>query len=146
MQFGRTHVSAVRGRDEDRATGVSSLANEEPLIDMDLGIDIMREVIGKDCSDGSDCMIGEGETSLCCSRHRFGGEGSSGTENGDVSCDWGVSSYWGLEVLLARGGDIDIVRVDGDIIVKWGEEEGVEDFLSNLGGSGRHHWLMREDD
>jgi hypothetical protein len=38
-----------------------------------------------------------------------------------------------LEVLSSRGRDIDVVRVYGDIVMEWGEEEGIEKFLSDLG-------------
>jgi hypothetical protein len=138
MWFGRMHVLAVRGGNEDRAAGVSPLTNEEPLIGMESGIDIVWEVIGKDCCDSSDCMIGERETSLCCSRRWFSGEGSSSTKNGDVSRDRGVGNHRGLEVLPSRSGNIDVVRVDSDIIMERGEKKGVKHFLSYTGGCRRH--------
>ena len=61
-----------------------------------------------------------------------------GAENGDMGCDWGNGVHWRTEVLTAGRGDEDVVRVDGDVLMEWGEEEGVENFLSDLGGSGRH--------
>ena len=83
-------------------------------------------------------MVRKGEASL-----RRGGsgsirEGAFSTENGDISCNRGSGGHWGSEVLASRRGDKDVVGVDGDVLVKRGEEEGVEDFLSDLGGSGRH--------
>ena len=36
---------ALRGGDKDRATGVSALANEEPLVVVKAGVDIVGEVI-----------------------------------------------------------------------------------------------------
>ena len=138
MWFGRMHVSAMHGRDEDRAARMSPLTNEEPLIGVEPGIDIVWEVIGKDCCDGSNCMIGERETSLCHSRHWFSGEGLSGTKNGDISRDRGIGRHRGSEVLSSRSGDIDVIRVDGDVIVERGEKEGVKHVLSYTGGSGRH--------
>ena len=84
-------------------------------------------------------MVGTGKAPLRC-----GGSGSVhkralGAENRDISCDWGHSSHRGSEVLVTRSSNEDVIGVDGDILVKWGEEKGVEDFLSDLGGSGRHH-------
>ena len=65
-------------------------------------------------------------------------EGAFGAENGDVSCDWGSGVYWGSEVFVTGRGDKDIVGVNDDIFMEWGEKEGVENLLSYLGGSGRH--------
>ena len=96
------------------------------MVGMELGIDIVWEVIEKDCCDGSNCMIGKGKTPLRCSRYWFSGKGSSGTKNRDVGRDEGVGSHWGSKVLPSRSGDIDIVGIDGDIVVEQGEKEGVE--------------------
>ena len=114
------------------------MTNEEPLIGVESGINIVWEVIGKDCCDSSDSMVRERETSLCHSRHWFSGEGSSGTKNGDVSRNWGVGGHWWSEFFASRSGDIDVVGVDGDIVMERGKKKGVEHFLSYAGGSGRH--------
>ena len=126
------------GRDKDCATRVSSLANEEPLVVVEAGVDIMREVVGKNCGDSRGSVIREGEAPL--RRSGCGGvyKGTFGTEDRDISCDWGVGGHWGLEIFATGGSDKDVVRVDGDVFVERGKEESVEDVLSNLGGSGRH--------
>ena len=126
------------GGDKDRATRVSPLTNEEPLVVVEACVDIVREVIRKDCGDGCNGMFREWEASL--RRSRCGGvrQRTSGVEDGYIGCDWGVCSHWGSEVFASRGSDEYVVGVDSNVFVKWGEEEGVEDFLSNLGGSGRH--------
>ena len=85
-------------------------------------------------------MIGEGEAPL-----RRGGNGSVherafSAENGDVSRDRGNGGHWGSKVFVSRGGHENVVSVNSDILVKRSEEEGIEDFLSYLGGSGRHRW------
>jgi hypothetical protein len=43
-----------------------------------------------------------------------------------------------LKVFSSRSGDIDVVRVNGDVIVEWGKKEGVKYFLSYVGGCRRH--------
>ena len=83
-------------------------------------------------------MIREGEAPL-----RRSGCGSIlervfGAENGNVGRNRSSNSHWGSEVFASRGGDEDIVRVNGNVLMERGEEEGVEDFLSDLGRSGRH--------
>ena len=128
----------MRGGNEDHAMRVLPLTDEEPLIGMESGIDIVWEVVGKDHGYGRDSMIGEGETPL-----RRGGSGSVherafGTENGDVSCYGSISGHWGSEILVSRGGDENVIGVYSDILMEWGEEEGIEDFLSYVGRSGRH--------
>ena len=130
----------MRGGDEDRAMGVSSLPNEEPLVIVETCVDVVREVVRKNRGDSRGCVVGKGKAPL----HR-GGCGSVrkrtlGAEDGDVSRDWGSGVHWGSEVFASRGGDKDVIRINGDIFVKRGEQEGVEDFLSDLGGSGRHCW------
>ena len=55
------------------------MANEEPLIGVELGIDVVWEVIGEDCDECRDCMVREREASLHRSRHQFGREGLSCT-------------------------------------------------------------------
>ena len=126
------------GGDKDRATGVSSLANEEPLVVVKSCIDIVWEVVGEDCGDSRYSVVREGKTSL--RRGRCGGicEGTSGTEDRDVSRVLGVGGRRGSEVLAARRGDEDVVGVNGDILVKWGEEKRVEYFLGYAGRCGRH--------
>ena len=128
----------MRGGDEDCATGVSSLANEEPLVGMKSGIDIVREIIGEDSCDSSDCVVGEREASLCRGGYGFGGKGSSRAKDGDIGCRGSVDSHWRSEIFSSRGGDIDVVGVDSDIVIKRGKKEGVEYFLSYAGGCRRH--------
>ena len=45
MWFCGAYIAAVGRWDKDRATGMPSLANEEPLVVVKVGIDIMGEVI-----------------------------------------------------------------------------------------------------
>ena len=66
MRFCGAYIATMRGWDKDRTTRVSSLANEEPLVVVEAGVDIVREIVGKDCGDSCDGVIREGETSLCC--------------------------------------------------------------------------------
>ena len=54
----------MRRGDENGAMRVSSLSHEEPLVGMEPGVDIVWEIIGKNCRNGSDSVIGKGETSL----------------------------------------------------------------------------------
>ena len=75
---------------------------------------------------------------MCTGGHGSVLEGAFGAEDGDVCCNWGSSGHWGSEVLATRGGNEDVVGIDGNVLVKRGEEEGIEDFLSYLRGSGRH--------
>ena len=79
MWFGRSHIASMQRRDENGATRVSSLSYKEPLIGMEPGIDIVREVVREDCRDGSDSVIRKRETSLRRSGHWFGGKGMSST-------------------------------------------------------------------
>ena len=128
------------GRNEDCATGMSSLANKEPLVVVKAGVDIMWEIVQKDCSDSRGSMVREREASL---RHSGGGsvqERAFGAKDGDVGCGWGRSSHRGSEILATWRGDEDIIGIYSDIFVEWGEKEGVEDFLGDLGRSGRHRW------
>ena len=83
-------------------------------------------------------MIRKWETSL-----GRGGSGSvlkrvSSVENGDIGHNWSSGGHRGSEVFTSGRGDEDIVGVDGNVLMKWGEEEGVEDLLSYVGGSRRH--------
>ena len=101
---------------------------------------VTREVVGKDCGDSHSGVVGEGETPL-----RRGGrgsvcEGTFGAEDRDIGCDRGVGAHWRSEVFLSRRGDENIIGVDSNVLVERGEEEGVEDLLSDLGRSGRHCW------
>ena len=43
-----------------------------------------------------------------------------------------------MEVLSSRSGNVNIVRVNGDVVMERGEEKGVEQFLSNARRSRRH--------
>ena len=128
------------GWDKDRAARVSSLANEEPLVVVEAGVDIMREVVGKDRGNSHGGVVGEGETPLRRGRRGSVCEGTFGAEDRNVRCYRGIGGHRGSEVFSARRGDKDVVGVHGNIFMKWGEEESVEDFLSDLGRSGRHCW------
>ena len=98
----------------------------------------MGEVIRKDGGDGRGSMVGKGKTSLCRGGSRSVREGAFSAEDGDINCCWGVGVHRGSKILAARGGDKNVVGVDGDVLVERGEEEGVENFLGDLGRSGRH--------
>ena len=103
-----------------------------------MSLDIVGEVVGEDRGYGRDGMVGEREAALC-----GGGRGSvrqrpSGTKDGYVGCGWGACGHRGSKVFAVWGGDKDVVGVDGNIFVEWGEEESVEDFLGYPRGSGRH--------
>ena len=101
-------------------------------------IDVMWEVVQEDRSDSHGSMVWKGIAPLrrggCGSIH----ERALSAENGDISCNRGGSVHRGLGGFVSRGGDENIVGVNGDVFVKRCEEEGVEDFLGYLGGSGRH--------
>ena len=78
-------------------------------------------------------MVRKGKTPL-----RHGGCGSVhermfSAENGDIGRDQGSGVHRGSEVFTTRRGNEDIVGVNGNIFVERGEEEGVKDFLSDLG-------------
>ena len=100
---------------------MSSLANEEPLVIMKACVNVVWEVIGEDCCYGSSSMVGDGKAPLCHGGDQHVSEQSFGSEDGDVGCDRGVSSHQGSEVFSSRGGDKDIVRVNSDIFMEWGE-------------------------
>ena len=126
------------GGDKDRATWVSSLTNEEPLVVVKSCVDIVWEVVGEDCGDSRYSVVREGETSLCRGRCGNVRQGSSGVEDGYIGRGWGIGGRRGSEVFASGGSDEDVVGVDGNVLVERGKEEGVEDFLSDLGGSRRH--------
>ena len=128
----------MRGGDKDCASRVSSLTNEEPLVVVKTRVDIVRKVVGENCGNGRGSVVREGETPLRCGRCGSVPEGAFGAEDGDIGRGWSGSSHRGSKVLSTRGSDEDVVRVNGDIFVERGEEEGVKDFLSYLWGSGRH--------
>ena len=115
------HIAAMHGGNEDRAMRVSSLTNEEPLMVVKACVDIMWEVVQEDRSYGCDGVVGKGEAPLCCGGSGSVHERAFGAENGDVSHDWGSSGHRGSEVLVSRGGDENVVGVDGDVLVKWGK-------------------------
>ena len=102
------------------------------------GVDVMREVVGKDGGDSRDGVVRERETSLRCGGRGGVDEGSFGAEDRDVSCDRGISGHRGSEVFTARSGNKDVVGVYGDVFVERGEEESVENFLGDLWRGGRH--------
>ena len=126
------------GGDEDHVAGVSSLTNEEPLVVMKACVDIVWEVVREDGGNGRGGMVWKGKASLC--RGGRGGilKGAFGAENRDVSRGWSRGSHQGSEVFSTRRGDKDVIGVDGNVLVKQGEEEGVEDLLSNARGCRRH--------
>ena len=128
------------GGNEDRATRVSSSANEEPLVIVETSIDVVGKVVREDSGDSRDRVVRKGEAALRRGGHRGVYEGSSGAENGDVGCDWGLGGRRRSEIFSSGGGDEDIVGVDGNVLVERGEKKGVEDFLGDLGRSGRHRW------
>ena len=140
MRFSRAYVTTMCGGNKDRATRVSSLTNEEPLVVVKSCVNVVREVVGKDCGDSRYSMVREGETSL--HRGRCGGvrQGTPGAKDGYIGRGRGIGSRRGSEVFASRRSDEDVVGVDGDVLVERGEEEGVEDFLSYSGRSGRHRW------
>ena len=123
------------GWDKDHTMGVSSLANEKPLVVVKACINVVWEIIREDCGSG---VIRKGEAPLHHSGCGSVFERSLGAKNGDVGQGWGGRSHWRSKVLTSRGGDKDIIRIDGDVLVERGEEKGVEDFLSYSGGGGRH--------
>ena len=138
MWFYGAHIATMGGWDKDCATRVSSLTDEEPLVVVKAGVDIVGKVVRKDRSDGCDSVIGEGEAPL----HRGGRgsvcEGAFGAKHGDVGRGCSGGSHRGSKVFSMRGRDEDVVGVNGDVFVEWSKEESVEDFLGNLRGSGRH--------
>jgi hypothetical protein len=128
----------MHGGDKDHATGVSSLTNEEPLVVVKVSVDIMWEVIGKNCCNGSDGMIGKREISLCRSRHWFDRKGAPCAQDRDIGCRGSINCHWGSEVFSSRGGNINVVGVDGDVVMEWGKKESIKYFLSYAGGCRRH--------
>ena len=57
------------------------MANEEPLVVVKSCVDIVREVIGENGSDGCYSVVGERETPLCCGGRGGVGKGMFGTED-----------------------------------------------------------------
>ena len=88
---------------------------------VEASVDIMWEVVRKDCGDSRGGVIREGEAPLRRGGCRSVCEGALGAEDRDVSCDWGVGGHRGSEVFTAGRGDEDVVGVDGDVLVEWGE-------------------------
>ena len=138
MWFHGAYIATMGGWDKDRATRVSSLTNEEPSVVVEAGINIAREIVGKDRGNSRDGMIREGETSLRCGRYGSVRQRTSGAEDRHRGCGWGVGSHRGPEVFALGGSNEDVVGVDGDIFVERGEEESVEYFLGYTGRRGRH--------
>jgi hypothetical protein len=128
----------MHGGDEDHATGVLSLTNEEPLVVMKAGVDIVWEVVREDCSNSRGSVVRKGEVPLRRGRYGSVHERALGAENGDIGRDWGSGVHRGSEVFASRGGNENIIGIDGNVFVKRGEEESVKDFLGYLRGSGRH--------
>ena len=129
---------AVGGWNKDRATRVSPLANEEPLVVVKAGVDIMGKVIREDCGDSCGSVVREREASLCCGRYGSVRQRTSGAEDGYIGRGRGVGGHRRSEVFASGGSDEDVVRVDGNVLMERGKEEGVEDFLGDLRRSGRH--------
>ena len=122
----------VKGN-EDRAVGMSSLTDEEPLLVMQACIDIVWEVIREDGGDSRGSVVRKGEAPLGCCRRGSICKRSFGTEYRNVSRDWGSGAHRGLKVFLSRRGNENVVGVHGNVFVEWGKKEGVEDFLGDLG-------------
>ena len=114
------------------------MTNEEPLVVVEAGVDIVWEVIGKDCCNGGDSVVGKRETPLHCSRHGFGRKGTSCAQDRDIGHRGSVDRHQRPEVFSLRSGDINVVGIDGDVVVEWGEKESIEYFLSYAGGCGRN--------
>ena len=138
MWFCGAYIATRGGRDKDRATRVSSLANEEPLVVVKACIDIVWKVIREDGGDSCNGVVREGKTPLRRGRCGSIRQRTSGVKDRDVSRDGGTSGRRGSKVFATRSSDEDIIGVDGNVLMEWGEEEGVEDFLSDLGRSRRH--------
>ena len=138
MWFCGAHVATMRGGDEDHATRVSSLTNKEPLVVVKACVDIVWEVVREDRGNSRGSMVRKGKAPLCCGGSGSVCERAISAEDGDVSRDWGSSVHRGLEVLVLRGGDENVVGVNGNVLVKRGKKESVEDFLSYLGRGRRH--------
>ena len=126
------------GWDKDRVARVSSLANEEPLVVVEAGVDIVREVIGKNRGDSRDSVIRKGKTSLRCGGYGSVCKGASGAEDRDISRNGGIGGHRGSVVFATRRSDKDVVGVNCNVFMKRGEEESVEDFLGYARGCGRH--------
>ena len=126
------------GGNKDRATRVSSLTNEEPLVVVKACVDIVREVIRENRGDSRYSVVREGEAPLRRGRYGSVRQRTSSAEDGYIGCDWGIGGHRGSEILAARRSDKHVIGIDGDVFVKRGEEESVEDFLCDLGRSGRH--------
>ena len=124
--------------DKDRAAGMSSLANEEPLVVVKARVDVMRKIVREDCGDSRNSVTREGEAALRGGRRGSIRQWTSGTKDGYIGCGWGVCGHRGSEVFAPRRSDKDVVGVNGNILVERGKKEGVEDFLGDLGRSGRH--------
>ena len=138
MRFRRAFVAATCRGDKDSATGVLSLTNEEPLVIVKARVDVVWEVVREDCGDSCGSVVWKGKTALRCGRCGSVYKRAFSTEDQDIGCDWGSGVHRGSEVFATGGGDKNVVGVDSDVLVKRGKEEGVEDFLGDLGGSGRH--------
>ena len=117
---------------------MSSLSDEEPLLVMKVGIDVMWEVIGEDGRNGGNSVIWKWKTPLCRGRGGNVTEGLSCAQDRDVSHNGRVGGRWWSEVFPSRGSNIDVVRIHSDVVVEWGEKEGVENFLGDARRSGRH--------
>ena len=93
MRLCGAFVATMRGRDKDRATWVSSLTNEEPLVVVKACVDIMREIIREDGGNGRDGVVRKGKASLHCSGYGSVTERLFGAKNRDVGHDRGSGSH-----------------------------------------------------
>jgi hypothetical protein len=91
------------------------------LVVVKASVDIMGEIIRKDCGDSRDSVIREGEAPLRRGGCRSVYERTLGAEDRDIGRDRGSSGYRGSEVFTSGRGHEDVVGVNGDVLVKWGE-------------------------
>ena len=68
-------------------------------------------------------MVREGEAALCRGGRGRALEGTLVGEDGNVGRGGTSDIHRRSKVFTARGGDEDIVGVDCDVVVEWGEKE-----------------------
>ena len=121
MWFRGAHITTMCGGDKDRATRMSSLTNEEPLVVVKVRVDIVWKVIRENGGDSRYGVVGKGEASLCRGGRGRVREGVFGAENRDISRSRDSGIHGGSEVYSSWGGDKDIVGVNGDVLMERGE-------------------------